>query len=100
MVNGVLGNGVLGALVPLPEQKEGLKEKWGSLPLVIESANPYDKDEDFVTPALQLKEQGATVIVLDCMGYTEAHKAIVKRETGLPVILPRSLVARVAAELA
>ena len=99
-VTAVLGNGKLGAIVPLPEQLESLAEKWQGIPILTEHGNPYVADVDLVTPARRLKEQGATIIVLDCMGYTEAHKEIVKNETGLPVILPRSIVARVAAELA
>ncbi|WP_078544751.1 AroM family protein [Litchfieldia alkalitelluris] len=93
-------NGVLGVMVPLMEQKESLVKKWGDRPLVVQSANPYQKDDDFVTPARKLKELGATVIVLDCMGYTEEHKRKVKEHSNLPVILSRSIVARVAAELA
>jgi protein AroM len=99
VVHSILGNGKLGILVPLDEQKESLKMKWGSIPIVSQSVSPYEKD-DYITPALKLKEQGATLIVLDCMGYNEAHKDIVKKYTDLPVILPRSIVARVAAELA
>ncbi|MEH7248094.1 AroM family protein [Neobacillus niacini] len=99
MVKSVIGNGKLGILVPLQEQEESLTEKWGDVPLVAESANPYQHDADLVTPALKLKDSGAEIIVLDCMGYTESHKNIVKKTTGLPVILSRSVVARVAAEL-
>ena len=99
-VTAVLGNGKLGVIVPLPEQQENLLEKWEGIPVLTEHGNPYVADVDLVTPARILKKQGATIIVLDCMGYTEAHKEIVKNETGLPVILPRSIVARVAAELA
>ncbi|AMQ07798.1 AroM family protein [Sporosarcina psychrophila] len=99
MVESVLGNGKLGIIVPLMEQKDTLMEKWGDIPLAVESANPYQSDEDLITPSLKLKELGATVIVLDCMGYTERHKIVVKETTGLPVILPRSIVARIAAEL-
>lgn len=99
MVKSVLGNGKLGILVPLQEQEEDIKEKWKDVPLVAESANPYQHDADLAAPARKLKESGATIIVLDCMGYTESHKYIVKQVTGLPVILSRSVVARVAAEL-
>lgn len=99
MVESVLGAGKLGVIVPLLEQKGALIEKWSGISLVVESANPYQSNEDLTTPSLKLKELGATVIVLDCMGYTEAHKRVVKEATGLPVILPRSIVARIAAEL-
>ncbi|WP_066248336.1 AroM family protein [Neobacillus drentensis] len=99
MVQSVIGNGMLGVMVPLQEQEGVLTGKWGNVPHVTASANPYLEEDDFVTPSLKLKESGATIIVLDCMGYTEKHKNIVKRTTNLPVILSRSVVARVAAEL-
>lgn len=98
-VNSVIANGTLGVLIPLIKQEDSLKKKWVNVSVVAQSANPYQKDDDFITPALKLKELGATLIVLDCMGYTEEHKRIVKEATGLPVILSRSIVARVAAEL-
>lgn len=98
-VNSVIANGTLGVLIPLIKQEDSLKKKWVNVSVVVQSANPYQKDDDFITPALKLKELGATLIVLDCMGYTEEHKRIVKQATGLPVILSRSIVARVAAEL-
>ncbi|WP_408008460.1 AroM family protein [Pseudalkalibacillus sp. A8] len=95
----VLGNGTLGLLVPLEEQKKQMVDKWGNIPVVVESVSPYE-ESDFEGPARKLKDKGATIIILDCMGYNEAHKQMVKFVTGLPTILSRSIVARVAAELA
>ncbi|SDY99258.1 protein AroM [Evansella caseinilytica] len=98
VVKAVLREGNLGLLVPLAEQKQQLIEKWDALPVVAAAASPYEAG-DFERPAQELKANGATIIVLDCMGYTEQHKKIVKAATGLPVILARSIVARIAAEL-
>jgi protein AroM len=99
VVQSVLGNGTLGLIVPLEEQKTQLIEKWGDIPVIVVAASPYE-DADFEGPAKELKEKGATVYVLDCMGYTEEHKQKVKSVTGLPTILSRSIVARIAAEMA
>lgn len=99
VVQAVLGSGTLGLIVPLEEQRMQLLDKWGSIPVVAAAASPYEK-ADFEKPALELKEKGATIFVLDCMGYTDEHKQKVKSVTGLPVILSRSIVARIAAEMA
>lgn len=99
VIQSVLGNGRLGLIVPLEEQKTQLAEKWGDIPVVTAAASPYE-DADMEGPARELKEKGATVFVLDCMGYTEEHKQKIKSVTGLPTILSRSIVARIAAEMA
>lgn len=99
VVRSVIGNGTLGLIVPLEEQKVQLVEKWGDIPVVAAAASPYE-EADFEGPSRELKEKGATVYVLDCMGYTEEHKLKIKSVTGLPTILSRSIVARIAAEMA
>lgn len=99
-VHSIIDNGTLGIIIPLKEQVDTLKEKWKDIPLVVQCGNPYKQETDFETPARKLKEMGATLIVLDCIGYTKEHKRIVKEHSGLPVVLPRSIVARAAAELA
>ncbi|TCP29595.1 AroM protein [Scopulibacillus darangshiensis] len=100
VVQGVLWKGTLGVIVPLAEQIQWLKEKWQGfgLDVLYASASPYASD-DFRDPAWELKMKGADIIVLDCMGYTVEHQAIVRNASGLPVILSRSLVAKVADEL-
>ena len=45
------------------------------------------------------KENGAEVVVLDCMGFTIAIKEKMAELMGVPVILPRTLVARVVGEM-
>lgn len=97
-VKAVIGEGKLGSVVPLEEQKEQLARKWGSINNCSEAATPY-ATSDIESAAHSLKAQGATLLVMDCMGYTEEHKARAHQATGLPVILARSLVAKVASEL-
>lgn len=99
-VQAVLQNGKLGVIIPLAEQEPFMKEKWEGFGFEVEYrvASPYD-EADFATPATELKEAGANLIVLDCMGYTVEQKFIVSRISGLPVILARSIVARIASEL-
>ena len=39
------------------------------------------------------------LVVMDCIGYTGAHKRTVSQATGRPVMLSSSVVARVVGEL-
>lgn len=89
----------LGLIIPLVEQRDSLSEKWEGSQLMIEAeaASPYEQS-DISNCATRLKEKGVSAIVLDCMGYDEHHKAKVKEASNLPVILPRTLVARVLKE--
>lgn len=98
-VQALKDSGTLGLIIPLEEQRESLFEKWTqpNLQLKAEVASPYE-ESDVLGAAGKLKEQGASVIVMDCMGYSEAHKAQAAKGSGLPILLPRTLVARIAAE--
>ncbi|NDL63364.1 AroM family protein [Acerihabitans arboris] len=91
-----------GILVPLPEQMASEGAKWRALarPPVYAAASPYGSSAAQLTAAaLELKAQRADVIVMDCMGYTEHHRRIVREATGLPVILSNALLARLLAAL-
>src|SRR5699024_8951689 len=84
----------------LAEQKESLLKKWEriSLPIVTGVASPYEETVDITKPAETLKQQGATMIVLDCMGYTQQHKKEVLDSSNLPTLLSKSLTASVVKE--
>ncbi|KIL49407.1 AroM family protein [Jeotgalibacillus soli] len=98
-VQAILDKGKLGLIVPLEEQRNSLTKKWDAsgLELCIEVASPYH-ESDVEGAARNLKEQGAALIVLDCMGYNEDHKKDAIKGSELPVLLPRTLTARIAAE--
>lgn len=99
MVSAILPSGTLGLIIPLEEQRDQLLLKWhqNKLNLFTEVASPYE-ESDIAGAALALKEQGADMIVLDCMGYNEQHKSEAVKSSRLPVILPRTLIARVISE--
>lgn len=99
-IQAIQSEGKLGLIIPLEEQRDSLREKWHGLGLDLEVgvASPYE-DSDMESVAKSLRDKGVDIIVLDCMGYDEAHKETVFRASGgLPVILPRSLVASIAKE--
>jgi hypothetical protein len=41
-----------------------------------------------------LRHERATLIVLDCMGFTARQKAVVRDEARCPILLPASLVGK------
>lgn len=91
-----------GILVPLPAQMASEGAKWRALARapVYAAASPYSATQEQLTAAaLELKAQGSDVIVMDCMGYTEQHRRIVREATALPVILSNALLARLLAAL-
>ncbi|MGH2317064.1 AroM family protein [Planococcus sp. SE5232] len=99
IVQALMDKGSLGIIIPLEEQRYSLTKKWdqSNLELLVEVASPYESS-DIAGAAKSLKERGASMIVMDCMGYNEIHKKEAVQATGLPVLLPRTLVARIVAE--
>ena len=102
VISGITESGTLGVIVPMPQQQEVMKPKWQrtGLDVVSAAASPYSSTEaELAEAARRLKASGATLVVLDCLGFGSQHARIVRRESGLPVLVPRTLLGRIAAEL-
>jgi protein AroM len=104
LVNGVkaIAQGArVGIICPLPEQIETTKKKWASLSddLYVAASSPYGDLADLRRAASEVGELGVEYVVLDCMGYTQEMKEMVREEAGVPVLLARSIVARLASEV-
>jgi AroM protein. len=52
-----------------------------------------------VSAGEKLIEQGADVLVLDCLGFHQHHRDLLQKALDVPVLLSNVLVARLAAEL-
>jgi protein AroM len=103
IVPGILRKGRLGAVLPSPDQIPILGEKWRrtGLDIELEAVSPYSgTDEDFRAAARRLAGRNVDLIVLDCIGFNEKIKRIFQEESGKPVILPRTLLGRIAGEMA
>ncbi|WP_080873734.1 AroM family protein [Oceanobacillus timonensis] len=96
-VREVMPSGNLGLIIPLEEQRDSLIEKWNhpEIKKLVEVASPYEKS-DIEGAARALKNQGADLIVLDCMGYNEKHEERAMNASGLSVFLPRKVAAYAA----
>jgi protein AroM len=101
-VRAIVGGSRVGVVCPLTEQELLTRDKWSdlSVDLHVASGSPYDEDtDDLRRAARHLGEIGVDYVVLDCMGYTQKMKELVRKEAGAPVLLARSVVARLAAEV-
>lgn len=99
-VMAVHGGRPIAVLVPHEGQVAPQIERWrerGATASVF-AASPY-AGADFAAIGHQARDAGAGLVAMDCLGYTLAMKAAVASASGLPTMLVRSLVARVAAEL-
>jgi protein AroM len=90
-----------GVFVPLPSQIESAAEKWRVLEaeVVFVAASPYGEQTELTRAAEELKGHPLDLVVMDCMGYTLAHRGVVIQATGRPVILASRVVARIVGEL-
>jgi protein AroM len=101
MVAGLIERRRLGVIVPIAGQIESEAGKWQALarPPLFAAASPYAAAPDGVTEAgATLKSHGAAAILLDCIGFTERHRAALAG-LDLPVILSNAVVAKAVGEL-
>ena len=100
-VMAVHGGRSIAVLAPHDGQVALVGDRWRArgVQATVLAASPY-ADTDFEAVGRRARDAGATLVVMDCLGYSLAMKALVTRASGLPALLARSLVARVAGELA
>jgi len=101
-VAAVAGLRQVGIVVPLQSQVASEAHKWRALACapICAVASPYaDETASLAQAARDLKEQGAELLIMDCMGFVETHREVAAQASGLPVILSNALIARLTAEL-
>jgi protein AroM len=63
-------------------------------------ANPiWDSEAKLIEAGRDLLEQGADVLMLDCLGFHQRHRDLLQKTLDVPVLLSNVLVARLASEL-
>ena len=94
------GTQKIAVLVPDAQQREPARLRWAESGLKAETfaASPYLGREGVAEASRQLRGRGFAFLVMDCMGYTVKMKRLSREASGLPVLLPRTLMAAVAAE--
>jgi protein AroM len=88
----------IGLLVPLDRQQgEHHYRPPAGQRLRATYASPYDAEDDFATAGRALAV--CDLVVMHCMGYTEAQRAVVAEASGRPVLLARRMVASALSQL-
>jgi protein AroM len=102
MVAAVFDGRRLGVIVPIDQQRESYRARWSRVDprVTVVVASPYDDPARLVDAAEELRRAGASLVVMECMGFTSGMKQIVRDITGAPALLPATVLARVLAELA
>ena len=93
----------VGVIYPLAAQESLVQSKYADseLDIVMTGGSPYHRDAMRIVceAAGRLVASGATILVLDCIGYPHSMAVVVGKTTGLPAVLSRRLATHVAAEL-
>ena len=91
----------LGVLIPDELQVVSAKKRWSAAAreVVVEAASPYAGIEKVESATDSLLMSGVDIVVMDCMGYTVGMKDLVSKRVRKPVILARSISAKVVSEL-
>jgi protein AroM len=99
LVRSIVNPGKVGVMVPLEEQTDSTRTSWDGLGegVVVEAASPYSGSDAAIRgAAMHLVRAGADLLVLDCFGYDKRMRSLARKATGKPVLLPRTLVGRLA----
>lgn len=105
LVKGLGQGGRVGSLTPLSSQVGQAKAKWrdhGVDDAFVADADPYGPDPHGAVSAAAAaaRAAGATVLFMDCFGYDMLMRDAARRSFGGPVVLARSMAARLAVAVA
>ncbi len=98
LVGGLAGARRVGVVTPLALPADSERRKWAPLqvPPGFAVASPYVADtEPVAAAARELARNGASLLLMDCFGFTERHRAAAAAAAGVPVLLSSELLARV-----
>jgi protein AroM len=91
----------LGVVVPAPGQIEPVRADWSTAAgeVLVLAASPYGQAAGLARAAGVLAAWRPDLIVLDCLGFDGPMKHLVARAVGVPVVLPRTVLAGALAAL-
>lgn len=102
LASSVFAGGRLCAVVPSAGQIDAMRMKWSRRGFVteVEVLSPYSSSpEEIQKVAVRAAQRSCDLVVLDCIGYSGAIKAVFREACGKPVLLPRTVLGRVVAEM-
>lgn len=100
IIKALANDKTLGVIIPNKRQVVSAKERWSKVAknVIVEFCSPYDRVENIEIAATKLLQEKVDMIVMDCIGYTQKMKERVYNKIGKPVILARSISAKVISE--
>ncbi|EGH6052778.1 AroM family protein [Salmonella enterica] len=102
LVASIVDGHQVGVIVPVAELLAAQEKKWQVLqmPPVYSLANPvHGSEQQLIDAGQALLDQGADVIMLDCLGFHQRHRDTLQQALDVPVLLSNVLIARLASEL-
>ncbi|EBL5849448.1 AroM protein [Salmonella enterica] len=102
LVASIVDGHQVGVIVSVAELLAAQEKKWQVLqmPPVYSLANPvHGSEQQLIDAGQALLDQGADVIMLDCLGFHQRHRDILQQALDVPVLLSNVLIARLASEL-
>ena len=102
LVASIVDGHQVGVIVPIPELMDQQQQKWRLLENepYYALAHPFKATEhELVAAGKTLLDQGADVLMLDCLGFHQWHRDLLQKSLDVPVLLSNVLVAQLASEL-
>ena len=100
LIHGILPSGRLGVIIPLPGQVARASERWSRDWLVsVRPALPYGPEAQIDEAARDLRGFEPDLVVLDCLGFTPADGLRARGILHRPVLVPQTILGRVAADI-
>jgi protein AroM len=100
LVRATCPQGTIGIIVPNQAQESAAIEHWSNFGVKVSSVvvSPYE-DKGFAEAGKQFRALKTNLVAIDCMGFKDKDRRRLKELCGCPVLLPTTLVARVALEM-
>lgn len=97
----LINNGKLAVITPDKDQIVQSKTRWEEtgVDVLVVPASPYAEEEQLSDAILELRDKDYNMIVMDCIGYNMKMKETVSSSLEKPVILARTMVARIIGEI-
>ncbi len=97
------GHRGLGMMVPIPELMAQQKENGGCWKMSLTMCwliHWLATDSELISAGKTLLEQGADVLMLDCLGFHQQHRDLLQKALDVPVLLSNVLAARLCVRTA
>jgi protein AroM len=81
----------LGVIVPLDNQREAARRKWGRKRTFAVSKSPYVQGKTWDGVVDVLSGERVDTVILDCIGYKISDRQKIYNLLNIPVLLPRAI---------